>query len=133
MERSLTQWMIWSVIVGVGLLGVLGWALYESDRRLVAEEQVRELQTTIDRLVPAVKEWTAMPCAKVDMVDLGIGGFIIGGVYMPNMTAEDVRRYVSKSETPGFPTTYVYITGSNSTPQVEIIALKPECSPQGVR
>ena len=55
MERSLTQWMIWSVIVGVGLLGVLGWALYESDRRLVAEEQVRELQTTIDRLVPAVK------------------------------------------------------------------------------
>ncbi|MDO8471100.1 MAG: hypothetical protein Q7S49_00620 [bacterium] len=125
--RQLTQWGICLLIVSFAFLAALGWAIHERSGRHVAEKQMYERQATINKLVPAVMEFTAMPCAKVDMVDLGTDGFIIGGAHMLNMTAEDVKRHVSKSDMPGFPTAYVYVTGSNSTPKAEILALKPAC------
>ena len=90
-------------------------------------KQLAEQQAMISRLIPAIVEWTANPCAKVDMVDLGARGWVIGGSHVLNMTAEDVKWHVSKSDLPGFPTVYVYVTGSNSTPKAYILALKPAC------
>lgn len=127
------QWTLAVIVVlGVGLVGSAHFQVQEGNARVEAQKQVREQQATIDGIIPAVIEWTAQPCAKVDMVDLGTKGWVIGGVQMPNMTADHVQRHVRKNESPGLATAYYYVSGPASTPKSELIAIKPECRERAV-
>jgi|SRR3989344_3987173 len=129
--HGITWLFIWGLVCSFGLTGVLAWAFVERGWRQVAENQVQEQWATIDRLIPAVIEWTAQPCAKVDMVDLGPKGWVIGGSHLPNINAEQVKRHVRKNEYPGLPTAYYYVDGPNSTPDsrliTKLLAKKPDC------